>query len=153
MSLDSDTTLRPEPGPKAAGGSSVRGGFCLRLIATTAVMLLMYIFLNSLSPKALAYPLKAKQIDWALVAMNHLGELEEAQCWVELIWRESRFNPLARNGSHYGLAQMRNAKVAGLNPRKQVRWHLRYLDHRYAGANGRGSACLALDHLNRKGWH
>jgi hypothetical protein len=83
-----------------------------------------------------------------LVAMNHLGDLYETQCWVELIWRESTFNPQARNGSHYGLAQMRNEKVKTLSPRQQVRWHLRYLDHRY-----QGSACLALNHLKTIGWH
>ncbi len=67
---------------------------------------------------------------------------------VELIWRESRFNPLAVNGSHYGLAQMRNVKVKDLTPRAQVRWHMRYLDHRYDG-----SPCKALNHLKNKGWH
>ena len=95
-----------------------------------------------------AYPLTRAQQDWALVAMNHLGDLQEAQCWVELIWRESTFNPSARNGSHYGLAQMRNDNVRTLKPRAQVRWHMRYLDHRY-----NGSACKALKHLNKKGWH
>jgi hypothetical protein len=100
-----------------------------------------------------AYPLKRHQQDWALVAMNHLGDLQEAQCWVELIWRESTFNPKAKNGSHYGLAQMRNVKVKNLKPRAQVRWHMRYLDHRYPNANGKGSACKALNHLKAKGWH
>jgi len=80
--------------------------------------------------------------------MNHLGDLEEAQCWVRLIWQESRFNPNARNGSHYGLAQMRNDNVRTLSPRQQVRWHMRYLDHRY-----NGSACKAEKHLKKKGWH
>jgi hypothetical protein len=95
-----------------------------------------------------AYGLNREQQDWALVAMNHLGELEEAQCWVRLIWQESRFNPNARNGSHYGLAQMRNDIVRTLTPRQQVRMHMRYLDHRY-----NGSACKAERHLIKKGWH
>jgi hypothetical protein len=95
-----------------------------------------------------AYGLTRQQQDWALIAMNHLGELEEAQCWVRLIWQESRFNPNARNGSHYGLAQMRNDIVRTLTPRQQVRWHMRYLDHRY-----NGSACKAEQHLIKKGWH
>jgi hypothetical protein len=80
--------------------------------------------------------------------MNHLANLEESQCWVELIWKESSFNPKAINGSHYGLAQMRNSKVKDLSAREQVRWHMRYLDHRY-----QGSACKALKHLETRGWH
>ncbi len=35
-----------------------------------------------------------------------------------------------------------------LTPRKQIKAHLDYLDHRYEG-----SACKALRHLIRKGWH
>ena len=139
--LDKGATLRRRRGPKAARRQSLRGGLCLSLV-------LGLIFNPILISNSNAYPLKRYQQDWALVAMNHLGDLEEAQCWVELIWRESRFDPNARNGSHYGLAQMRNDNVRTLKPREQVRWHMRYLDHRYDG-----SACKALNHMNRKGWH
>ena len=148
-SIDKDDTLNPLRGPKAALGASVGEGFAFRLIASGVVIALMFIFLTIVIPATSnAYPLKRHQQDWALVAMNHLGDLTEAQCWVELIWRESTFNPNARNGSHYGLAQMRNDKVRTLSPREQVRWHMRYLDHRYDG-----SACKALKHMNKKGWH
>ena len=139
--LDRPDTLPRRRGPKAARRRSVRGGLCLSL-AVGLVLNSTIIF------TANAYPLNRQQQDWALVAMNHLGDLEEAQCWVRLIWQESRFNPNARNGSHYGLAQMRNHKVRRLEPRQQVRWHMRYLDHRYDG-----SACKAEKHLKKKGWH
>jgi len=139
--IDKGITLRRRRGPKAARRRSVRGGLCLSLV--------LGLVLNStITFTANAYPLNRQQQDWALVAMNHLGDLEEAQCWVRLIWQESRFNPNARNGSHYGLAQMRNHKVRTLEPRQQVRWHMRYLDHRYDG-----SACKAERHLKKKGWH
>ena len=139
--LDKAATLRRRRGPKAARRQSLRGGLCLSLVLGLA--------LNTINiSTSNAYPLTRAQQDWALVAMNHLGDLQEAQCWVELIWRESTFNPKARNGSHYGLAQMRNDNVRTLKPRAQVRWHMRYLDHRY-----NGSACKALNHLKRKGWH
>ena len=120
--------------------------YCLRLVAT-ALLISIMVSINTIT-NANAYPLKREQQDWALVAMNHLPSLQESQCWVELIWKESTFNPKAINGSHYGLAQMRNSKVKGLSARKQVRWHMRYLDHRY-----QGSACKALNHLKTKGWH
>jgi len=144
--FDSYASLGADRGPKAARRSSLRPPFCLRLIALTVAAVLINI--NQLTSSN-AYGLKRYQTDWALVAMNHLqGDLEQTQCWVELIWRESRFNPLARNGSHYGLAQMRNVKVKDLTPREQVRWHMRYLDHRYDGL-----PCKALNHLKTKGWH
>ena len=140
-SIDRRDRLRAERGPKAARRSSLRDGLCLSLM--------LGLVINTINiTNSNAYPLKRYQQDWALVAMNHLGDLQEVQCWVELIWRESTFNPSARNGSHYGLAQMRNEKVRTLKPRAQVRWHMRYLDHRY-----NGSACKALNHMYRKGWH
>ena len=139
--LDKVITLARRRGLMATRRSSVWRRLCLLLVLGLGINTINITNSN-------AYPLTRAQQDWALVAMNHLGDLEEAQCWVELIWRESTFNPRARNGSHYGLAQMRNNNVRTLKPRAQVRWHMRYLDHRY-----NGSACKALNHLNRKGWH
>ena len=139
--FDKLDTLPASRGDLSALRRASRGGLCLWIALSLA--------LNTINiSTSNAYPLTRTQQDWALVAMNHLGDLQEAQCWVELIWRESTFNPSARNGSHYGLAQMRNHNVATLKPRAQVRWHMRYLDHRY-----NGSACKALNHMYKKGWH
>lgn len=137
---------RNSAGAGLAQSQVSRPGYCLRLVAM-ALLLTLMVNINTI-PKANAYPLKRHQQQWALIAMNHLPSLLESQCWVELIWKESTFNPKAINGSHYGLAQMRNEKVKGLSASKQVRWHMRYLDHRY-----QGSACKALEHLKTKGWH
>ena len=139
--FDKLDTLPASRGAEAALRGVFRVGLCLSVM--------LGLVLNStITTNANAYSLTRQQQDWALVAMNHLGDLEEAQCWVRLIWQESRFNPNARNGSHYGLAQMRNDNVRTLTPRQQVRWHMRYLDHRYDG-----SACKAEKHLKKKGWH
>lgn len=152
--LDRAATLSPKRGRRAGPLAEVEGGLCLRLVASALIVSLMWILLNILnSPAANSYPLKREQQDWALVAMNHLADLAETQCWVELIWRESTFNPAAVNGSHYGLAQIRNPIVKKLSPRQQVKMHMRYLDHRYPGSNGKGSACKALKHFKVRGWH
>ena len=140
--LDKGITLSPKRGRRAGPLAEVEGAFCLRLVASALIICLMFPL------TANAYPLNRQQQDWALLAMNHLVDLEETQCWVELIWRESTFNPLAVNGSHKGLGQMRSEWYGKLNPRKQVKAHLKYLDHRY-----KGSACKALNHLKIKGWH
>ena len=144
--LDNTATLPASRGAEAALRRAFRADLCHRLLAITALAITFN--LNAITYSN-AYNLNAKQIDWVLVAYNHLGaDLYESQCYVELIMRESSFNPRARNGSHYGLAQMRNVKVKNLSPRNQVRLHLRYIDHRYDG-----SACAALKHLIKRGWH
>ena len=139
--IDKWITLPSRRGPKAARRRSVWGGLCLSLVLGLGINT------NTIST-ANAYPLNRIQQDWALVALNHLGSWEEGWCWVSLIWAESRFDPNAKNGSHYGLAQMRSVWYRDLKPRQQVKAHMNYLDHRYDG-----SACKALNHLERKGWH
>ena len=138
--LDTSITLPRRRGPKAARRWSVRGGLCLRLISLT----LAAVLLNS-------YPVNANtKIDkqsLKLYAYNRMS-WPQFECYNWLIIAESRWNPKARNGSHYGLAQMRNPKVAHLNGFQQIDWHLRYLAHRYGG-----NACKALAHFDKYGWH
>ena len=144
--FDKCVTLLPERGRGAGPLASVRGAFCLRLIATTLIALTFTI--TSISNSNAIY-LKRYQTDWALIAMNYYNQdLLLTQCWVELIWRESRFNPSARNGSHYGLGQMRSTWYRDLRPRQQVRAHLNYIAHRYDN-----DSCKALHHNKTKGWH
>lgn len=143
--LDKRVTLRPEPGPKAAGGSSVWPAFCLRLIASATVISLMFVLIFFLLPFSNADSYDPKELKhYAYKQMKW----QEFECYNWLIIGESRWNPYARNGSHYGLAQMRNSKVRRLNGYQQIDWHIRYLSHRY-----NGSACKALSHFERYGWH
>ena len=145
-SIDKDVRLPARRGPKAARRRALRGSLCLRLIATTLTAVSLLI-INT--PNSNAIYLKRYQTDWALIAMNYYNQnLEQTQCWVELIWRESRFNPSARNGSHYGLGQMRSTWYRDLNPRQQVKAHLNYIAHRYDN-----DSCKALKHNKVKGWH
>ena len=139
--FDKGITLPASRGAEAALRGVFRVGLCLSLALSLALSPINISTSN-------AYPLTRAQQDLALIAMNHLDDLHQTQCWVELIWRESTFNPRARNGSHYGLAQMRSTWYRDLSPRAQVRAHMKYLDHRY-----NGSACRALAHLNKRGFH
>lgn len=81
-----------------------------------------------------------------LHAYNKLS-WEQFECYNWLIFEESRWDYKARNGSHYGLGQMRSTWYATLDPIRQINVHLRYIKHRY------GTACKALAHWERKGWH
>ena len=81
---------------------------------------------------------------WAFIQLN---DLDEFYCLDELYFRESRWNPKARNGSHYGIPQGRSKYLQKANGFKQVEWGIKYNLNRY------GSMCKALDHLKSKGFH
>ena len=68
-------------------------------------------------------------------------------CAVEVGHRESRWNPTATNGNHYGLFQMNNAKVKRMDAYTQIDWWIRYVHKRH-----HGSFCEALAHLKKWGW-
>ena len=66
--------------------------------------------------------------------------------------KESNWNPLAvgnRGGKLqvYGIPQLKNIKLKYMDPYTQIRWGLRYVDHRY-----KGDPCKLLTHLNKHGW-
>ncbi len=81
---------------------------------------------------------------WAFIQLNNLDEF---YCLDTLYFHESRWNPLARNGSHYGIPQGRSKWLSTVDGYKQVEWGIKYNINRY------GSMCNALDHWKRKGWH
>ena len=81
---------------------------------------------------------------WAFIQLNNLDEF---YCLDYLYFRESRWNPKARNGSHYGIPQGRSTYLQRVDGYKQVEWGIKYNLNRY------GSMCKALDHYKIKGWH
>ena len=70
------------------------------------------------------------------------------QCAYKLYMKESKFDSRAKNGSHYGIPQMRNKKLLNLDGYRQIDWGIRYIAHRY-----KGDYCLAWAHFKSKGWH
>jgi len=81
---------------------------------------------------------------WAFIQLNNLDEF---YCLDELYYKESRWNPRAVNGSHYGIPQGRSKYLLQADGYKQVEWGIKYNNVRY------GSMCKALDHFKIKGWH
>ena len=88
-------------------------------------------------------PMHYKQ--YAFIQLNH--SFTEFYCLDELYHRESRWNPKARNGSHYGIPQGRSKYLATVDGFKQIDWGIKYNYARH------GSMCKALDHFKIKGWH
>ena len=72
---------------------------------------------------------------------------KEYNCLLKLYGKESAWNPLAVNGSHYGIPQGNSIYLSTLNGYDQVQWGLDYIGHRY------GEPCIALNHWSKYGWH
>ena len=81
---------------------------------------------------------------WAFIQLN---DLEQFYCLDELNYKESRWNPKARNGSHYGIPQGRSKYLSKVDGYKQIDWQLKYIEKRYS------NPCNALAHHKIKGWY
>jgi len=72
---------------------------------------------------------------------------KQYNCLIELYNHESNWNPLAKNGSHYGIPQGNSEWLKDQDGWTQVVWGLKYIGSRY------GEPCIALDHWSKYGWH
>jgi len=81
---------------------------------------------------------------WAFIQLNNLDQF---YCLDELNFKESRWNPKAKNGSHYGIPQGRSKWFATVDGYKQIDWQLKYIKKRY------DNPCNALQHHKIKGWY
>ena len=88
-----------------------------------------------------------------LYAYNKFKTYDQFDCYNYLISKESNWNYKAVNGSHIGLGQMNNPMVLTLTPKGQIDLHYKYIGHRYGMVNGEPNACMAVEHLDRYGWH
>jgi hypothetical protein len=66
-----------------------------------------------------------------LYAHSRLLDYREFQCFNKIITKESRWSYTARNGSHYGLGQMRSKHYRDLDPFRQIDATIRYVTIRY----------------------
>ena len=83
-----------------------------------------------------------------LYAHSRIVNDEQYQCFYKLINKENRqWNPKARNGSHWGIGQMRNETYKNLDGYKQIDWTIRYIKARY------GSMCNAWRFFQANGYH
>ena len=66
-----------------------------------------------------------------LYAHSRIIDYKEFQCFNRIITKESQWNYLAKNGSHYGLGQMRSTYYRELDPYRQIDATLKYITKRY----------------------
>lgn len=131
---------------------SLRGSFAARRALGRAIVILALAMTQSVAVNidySQANQKPVHKMNLKLYAYNKLS-WEQFQCYNWLIHHESRWDYRARNGSHYGLGQMRSKWYGTLSPYKQIDAHISYLKHRYGSHD---YACNALLHWERKGWH
>ena len=126
--------------------SERKGDLRSRKIARFGLVISLFIALNIafLKDDSVAQDRTNHYRQWAFIQLNNLDEF---YCLDELYFRESRWNPKARNGSHYGIPQGRSKYLQRADGFKQVEWGLKYIENRYL------TPCKALQHFKTKGWY
>ena len=82
-----------------------------------------------------------------LYSHSRIINYKEFQCFNKIITKESRWNYLAKNGSHYGLGQMRSKHYRDLDPYRQIDASLKYITIRYL------TSCKAWAFHEKKGFY
>jgi hypothetical protein len=82
-----------------------------------------------------------------LYAHSRILDYKEFQCFNRIITKESRWSYIAKNGSHYGLGQMRSKHYRDLDPYRQIDASLKYITIRYK------SNCKAWAFHEKKGYY
>jgi hypothetical protein len=85
------------------------------------------------------------QNHYKLYAHSRIINEEQYKCLSKIIYKESRWNPQAKNGSHFGLGQMRSQHYRNLDPYRQIDATIKYITNRY------GSMCNAWRFHVKKG--
>ncbi len=94
-----------------------------KLYALTALLLTVSI------PEATAKNYSVDHLK--LYAHSRTLDYKEFQCFNKIITKESRWNYKAKNGSHYGLGQMKSQHYRDLDPFRMIDASLRYITIRY----------------------
>jgi hypothetical protein len=77
---------------------------------------------------------------------------KQYKCHNEIVYRESRWDRLAVNGSHHGYYQMRTESIKGKPYDYQFYIYWYYVSKRYGLDHEIPDYCKALHHLKTRGW-
>ena len=117
----------------------------LRLVRSVAIVTgILLCLAGATTSEAQNLPIKA-------LANKQLTD-KQYNCHNEIIYRESRFNINAVNGSHYGYYQMRSKSMQGKPYDYQFYIYWYYVSKRYGLDYEIPDYCAALHHLKTKGW-
>ena len=126
--------------------SERKGDLRSRKIARFGLVIPLFIALNRglLKDDSVAANKTNHYRQYAFIQLNNLDQF---YCLDELNFKESRWNPKAKNGSHHGIPQGRSKWLATVDGFKQIDWQLKYIQKRY------DNPCNALAHHKIKGWY
>jgi hypothetical protein len=82
-----------------------------------------------------------------LYAHSRILDYKEFQCFNRIITKESRWSYTAKNGSHFGLGQMRSKHYRDLDPFRQIDATIRYITVRYQ------TPCKAWAFHQERNWY
>ena len=103
---------------------------------------------GAISPEAQIMPTKSVK-----ALANYQLTDKQYLCHNEIVYRESRWNIAAKNGSHYGLYQGRSVSLKGAPADYQFWWYWYYVTNRYGVTEyDEPNYCVALKHLKTRGW-
>jgi len=95
---------------------------------------------------------KAQNLPLKVLANYQLTD-KQYKCHNEIVYRESRWNERAKNGSHYGYYQGRSIHLKDAHYEYQFYWYWYYVAKRYGVTEyDEPNYCNALNHLIRKGF-
>ena len=102
---------------------------------------------------SMAMPLEvqANNMPLKVLANKQLTD-KQYKCHNEIVYRESRFNIDAVNGSHHGYYQMRSKSMQNKPYDYQFYIYWYYVSKRYGLDYEIPDYCAALHHLKTKGW-
>ena len=95
--------------------------------------------------------LEAQLVPIKVLANKQLTD-KQYQCHNEIVYRESRWNIDAVNGSHYGYYQKRSKSVQNKPYDYQFYIYWYYVSKRYGLDYEIPDYCKALHHLKTRGW-
>jgi hypothetical protein len=84
---------------------------------------------------------------YKLYTHSRIVNYEQFICLSNIFHKESRWNPYATNGSHYGIGQMKSKHYRNLDVYRQIDATIKYIKHRY------GSMCNAWEFHKKKGYY
>ena len=94
---------------------------------------------------------QASIVPLKVLANKQLSD-KQYKCHNEIVYRESRWDRLAVNGSHHGYYQMRSKSMQGKPYDYQFYIYWYYVSKRYGLDHEMPDYCAALHHLKTKGW-
>ena len=124
------------------------GRAATRIARTAVIVLSAHLCLAVSTPNSMAINTQSSKDNFKLYLHSRVVKDSQYQCAYKLYMAESKFDSRAKNGSHYGIPQMRNKKLLNLDGYRQIDWGIRYIAHRY-----KGDYCLAWKHFKDKRWH